>query len=278
MRYIVFLLLIFGLSQKSFSQIEGIEVDVLKSSDQGQKGKLYAYWGWNISWYTDSDIHFKGEGFDFVLEGAEAIDKQPPFAFDPYFHPTKITIPQTNFKVGYYFSPLWDLSLGFDHMKYVLRQGQTLNISGTVNLGSEDHDGTYNNDEKILTPDFLDFEHTDGLNYIHLDLRRNLEMFKKSWLSINGLAGVSSGLLIPRTRTILLGSYNRDAYKISGMGVALVLGLNITIKDGFFIQSEWKGGYINMPSVRISSIDSEKASHSFYFHQLNLVFGYGYSF
>ena len=83
---------------------------------------------------------------------------------------------------------------------------------------------------------------------------------------------------IDRKGSHFLGNYNRDAYQLSGYGTALITGLQVRLLDGFFIQSEWKGGYISMPKVRISAIDSEKASHSFLFHQYNFVFGYGYTF
>ena len=36
------------------------------------KGKFYLYWGWNRGAYTDSDIHFKGSDYDFVLHDVKA--------------------------------------------------------------------------------------------------------------------------------------------------------------------------------------------------------------
>ena len=44
-------------------------------------------------------------------------------------------------------------------------QDQTVKINGRVNAGTA-HDGVYNNVDKVLTEDFLTFEHTDGLNYV----------------------------------------------------------------------------------------------------------------
>ncbi len=32
------------------------------------KGKIYAFWGWNRGWYSKSDIHFTGENYDFKLQ------------------------------------------------------------------------------------------------------------------------------------------------------------------------------------------------------------------
>ena len=63
------------------------------------KGKIFFYWGWNRGYFSNSDIHFSGEGYDFVLEDVIANDRQSRFAFDPYFHPVRITIPQTKMKI-----------------------------------------------------------------------------------------------------------------------------------------------------------------------------------
>jgi len=30
-------------------------------------GKVYVYWGWNRAIFTDSDIHFTGDQYDFTL-------------------------------------------------------------------------------------------------------------------------------------------------------------------------------------------------------------------
>ena len=63
----------------------------LQSSLFGQhtKHKMYIYWGWNRAFYTNSDIRFKGNNYDFTISKVIAKDRQTPFAFDPYFHPLK---------------------------------------------------------------------------------------------------------------------------------------------------------------------------------------------
>ena len=49
------------------------------------KGKIFFYWGWNRGYFSNSDIHFSGEGYDFVLEDVKANDRQTRFALDPIF-------------------------------------------------------------------------------------------------------------------------------------------------------------------------------------------------
>ena len=43
-------------------------------------GKFYAYWGWNSSSYSKSNIHFKGNNYDFTLLDIKAKDRQSVFS------------------------------------------------------------------------------------------------------------------------------------------------------------------------------------------------------
>ena len=49
--------------------------------------------------------------------------------------------------------------------------------------------------------------------------------------------------------------------------------LKILFYNTFFIQSELKGGYINMPSIRTTKNKSDKACQAFFYGQYNIVFG-----
>ena len=251
-----------------------IDVDSLDSS----KGTIFLSWGWNSGWYTDSDIHFTSDSYDFILSDVVATDRQTPFGLDPYFHPAKITIPQTNFRLGYFFRDRWNISLGFDHMKYVLKQDQFVSISGEINTGNTFYDGTYQDEQIQLSGDFIQYEHTDGLNYINVEIRRIHQLTNNNFLNINAITGMGIGFLMPRTRTYLLGNFNRDAYKLSGYGLAPLVGLNLEIGKWFFLQSEYKMGYISMPGVRISNSGNGNASQSFFFRQWNYVFGFSKRF
>jgi len=257
---VIFFILIFA--QSSFSQ-----------DATGRKGDIYGYWGWNRGWYTNSDLHFKGDGYDFTVHDAVAKDRQSPFAFNLYFHPKWLTIPQYNIRVGYFYSDHYNLSIGVDHMKYVMQFNQIAKVSGNIDEGSS-YDGTYDNTDLQIHSSFLQFEHTDGLNYGNLELRRFDEIvsFRKIIVSLS--EGVSAGVLFPRTNTTLLNKERYDQFHVSGFGVAAVGAVNIEFLKYLFIQSEIKVGYMNMPKIRTTTSTSDKADQQFGFAQLNVLFGY----
>ncbi len=238
-----------------------------------RKGDLYLYWGWNRSWFSDSDITFKGDNYDFTLDKVRAFDRQSDFGYDPYFKLGEITIPQYNVRIGYFIHNNYSISLGTDHMKYVMRQDQTVNISGHIENSGTDYDGIYNNDHIVLTEDFLTFEHTDGLNYVNTDFRRHDEIFSWNKVKINLNEGIGVGVLFPKTNTKLLDYERYDEFHVTGFGISGVVALNINFFKYFFVQSEFKGGYINMPNIRTTLSSSDSASQDFFFTQLNIVFG-----
>lgn len=244
------------------------------------KGKMYVFWGWNRGHYSTSDITFKGDDYNFTLHNVKADDKPKPFGIY-YFKLNEITIPQTNFRIGYFFKENYTISLGVDHMKYVMRNNQTVNIDGTINVGG-DFDGTYDNDNIVLTEDFLLFEHTDGLNYVNVEVSRfdNLDNWLKfpvKNIDINITEGVGIGLLYPKTNTTLLGKERYDEFHVSGYGISAHVGLNITFFQHFFIQSNVKGGYINMKDIRTTASTRDSASQHFTFFENMYVFGWKFN-
>jgi hypothetical protein len=268
------IILLFLISNIAFSQ----NVDIPKA-EKTKKGTFYMYWGWNRGWYTDSDIHFKGDSYDFTLYDVVAKDRQSKFAWDPYFKISRLTIPQYNLRIGYFFKENYSISCGVDHMKYVMVQNQLAGISGDIDTSySAKYGGHYDNDGIFVKNDFLLFEHTDGLNYLNFEIRRHDELYKLGKVSLNITEGIGAGMLMPKTNATFIGHQRNDAFHVAGFGIGAVAGLNLTFWQYFFIQSEFKVGYINMPDIRITQYKADKASQSFFFSQLNVLFGVKYKF
>lgn len=240
------------------------------------KGKWFVNWGGNRESYSKSDITFTGNGYNFTLNDVKAHDKPKGVHMD-YIDPLRMTIPQTNFRFGYYFTDKYSISLGVDHMKYVMTKNQTVNMSGTID-GHAPFNGTYQNDPTVMTEDFLMFEHTDGLNYVNSELTRLDDI---SWIfgwnidkiQFNTVLGAGVGLLYPKTNTTLMSMQRHDDFHISGYGTDLKVGFNLTFFKHFFIQTEMKGGYIDMSDIRTTQSPDDRAKQHFTFLQGNFVVG-----
>ena len=266
-------------SQYTFAQEVATEPEKYTAHN---KGKIFFYWGGNRESYSKSDLHFKGNGYNFTVHDAIADDKPKGWSID-YVNPARMTIPQTNFKVGYFISDHYNISIGFDHMKYVMRTGQTANVSGTINV-PEDHpgyvyNGTYNNTPTVLTEDFLDFEHTDGLNYINAEFARVDDISKlfrignTDKFQVNITEGIGGGILYPRTNAKVLGMPRNDEFHVAGYGFSAKAGLNLTFLKYFFVTGELKGGYIDMYDVRTTQKGPDRAHHHFAFFERIVAVG-----
>ncbi len=270
MKKIILLSLIVLQTSTVFSQIA--------SSSYTNKNKIFIYYGRNASAYSQSDIHFRGKDYNFDLKNVVAKDRPSGFAWK-YLNPSRITIPQYNFRVGYFFSPKYSISFGFDHMKYVMQQNQTVNISGNISGSGTDYDHAYKNEPIDLTENFLKFEHTNGLNYLNLELRRMDNLFSAKNLpikniEINVFEGFGAGILYPKTDVTLLNFDRNDQWHLAGYGTSVVAGLNVTFFKHFFIQAEGKGGFINMPNVLTTNFKDDHAEQHFFFAQANFNLGF----
>ena len=273
-KLILLALTLCGFSTISSAQELGINPEKYTAHN---KGKFFVSWGGNRESYSKSDIHFKGNDYDFTLYDVEARDKPKGWHVD-YINPARMTIPQTNFRLGYFISDHYSVTLGVDHMKYVMYQNKAVDFSGNYpNAGS--YGETLPNGQVLLTEEFLTFEHTDGLNYVHTEVSRFDDISKlfritdTDKIQINITEGLGVGVLYPKTNTQLLGRDRHDDFHISGYGLSAKAGLNITFFKHFYIQGELKGGYINMPDMRTTKNSDYSASQHFTFFQRIIAVG-----
>ena len=236
------------------------------------KGKFYLHWGYNFSSYAKSDLRLYGKGYDFTLKNVVAHDRPTPLSAT-YIDISRLSIPQFNFHFGYFIKDNYSISLGWDHMKYVMVQDQIAEITGSINNIDSAYNGTYAHNNIQLTPDFLTFEHTDGLNYANAELRRFDNLTHKPKLAVNLVTGAGAGVLYPRTNVGLMNFERADQWHLSGYGISIVTGLNATFYKHFFVQSELKGGFINMPDILTTYHESDRAKQQFFFSQWNVTFG-----
>lgn len=263
------------------------------------KGKFFVSWGGNRDSYTKSDVNFRGKDYNFTVNDMKAHDKPKGWHVD-YVNPANMTIPQTNFRMGYFFSDHYSVSIGWDHMKYVMTQNQIANVTGNINLPADQagsfYNGDYNNTPVNMAlngaqeggiaggtqgnpPAFLMYEHTDGLNYINTEVSRHDDISKLFGITntdkvqINLTEGLGAGLLYPKTNTTLLGKERHDDFHVSGYGLSAKAGINFTFFKYFYLQGELKGGYINMQDIKTTRSNDDSASQDFFFFQRIIAVG-----
>jgi len=265
-----------------------------------RKGNLYLSWGYNRAVFSKSDIHFTGDGYDFTITDLTARDQPGGHDFLTYIKPNMFTIPQFNWRFGYFLTDKTYVTFGSDHMKYNMDKQVTLltgTITGAVNPG------TYNNTEVIVgegaesgvyMPGLVDslpagfvseFEHCDGLN----DFAFELGHLEQLWISNNNKHAFSvhgtfgAGMMIPDSDTDVLGHEPRHdmeagkkAYHLAGYTLSASIGLQFDFFSHFFLLGKLKAGYTNMPDI-LTTVEGGRASQHFNFLEPMVLVGYSHS-
>lgn len=295
----LFFLISSFLALSSFISLNAEENESVASIHE-RKGRWNLLWGYNRSYYTQSDINFRGPGYNYTLKGVDARDKPESFKAEVYLNPTKFEIPQYNIKANYYFSDHLFLSFGQDHMKYVITQGQSVNYSGYIDplvITKSQLDpsvealiflylfpnhvnemaGYHGGEQTIaLTPDILKYEHTDGLNLLFADLGWIVPL----WTAKDGQSGLSlvssigAGAVVCRSDVRVFGKGQNNNFHLSGYGVTGYVANRYDFNRSFFIELGAKGGYIDLINVYTSG-GSNRASQNFGF--IEVVFAGGMS-
>lgn len=252
------------------------------SSEAQNKGRLlhgmYLQWGYNTEWYTRSNIHFRmANGDRFELHNAAAHDKPDMDAI--WKNPGEISIPQYNYRIGFYINKARtkSLELNFDHIKYVVTRGQKVHVTGTI-------EGQPVNGDSILNSvNFLHLEHTDGGNLLHLNYVQQNTILRtgvKKRPLVNLLWKAGAGINIPRTDFTYHGDRLNNKFHIAGYNLSAEAGARLYPFKSFFIEGTGKSGYVRYINALANTHTAKgnRVSHGFGYLELIGTFGFDIKF
>ena len=247
-----------------------------KKKQSTQKGAIYFYWGYNRSVYSKSNIKFSGPGYDFKVFDATAHDN-PARGIKTYLNPATWSVPQFNIRLGYYYKEKFDISFGYDHMKYVMTDNQTALVTGEIDATSNSIlAGSYYNTPVKLYPPAIHYENSNGLNYISAQIQHTNYFFRskdrKHFLQYR--FGFGLGGVVTQTDFIWNGSDNNTDLKISGFGGSLHTGIRADFFNRFFLQSNFTVGYINLPNLQTVALTEHRAKQQFMYGDIQIVGGF----
>jgi hypothetical protein len=225
--------------------------NVVFGQDAHRKGNIYGLWGYNRSIYAPSDIKFEGQDYNFVLYDAKAVDFPSEFNPSVYFGLFTFTIPQYNYRVGYFVTNDISVSIGLDHMKYVLVSDQRVLMDGVIGSSYQNHSGHYDDVEVPLETTLVTLEHTDGFNYASIELDKHWLM----WRHTNGkhfadwYFGGGIGLMIPRSDVTVLGEAAANEFHIAGEAISIQTGFKSTFCKHIYISGTLKAGLSRLHNI-----------------------------
>jgi hypothetical protein len=251
--------LLFGVSLTLLSYILPAQEVVTTTEPRKAKGSLYFNWGYNRDWYSTSTIHFvntKTDNYDFVLVDATAHDKQD---MERYWEIDRLTIPQYDFDIGYFFKKKNGLGLeiSWDHLKYVMTDNQVVHLTGTIR-------GRYIDKDTLVTPDFVHLQHTNGNNYLMLNLVKRHTVLNGNVFQLSGIGKIGAGPLMSYTISTILGSHDSGHFHYHGWVAGASVGLRLKIFKYVFIQTDIQGAFANYTNTEMGEDRQGLATHQFY--------------
>lgn len=249
----------------------------LEAQSLNNKGNLFVYWGYNRSQYTKSDIHFNGQDYDVTFYGVVAKDRPSPMGIT-YLDVTQLSVPQYNFRMGYYLNDRWSVSFGNDHMKYVVQQYQHINMSGYIQTNTApQYNGGYVHKDMELKEDLLIFDHTNGLNVLSLDINYYQPLYQKRKLRFDATVGLGGCFVVTKSNVKMLNVGQDNRFHLAGYTAMFDGGVRCYYGKHLFLTAESKLGYVTLPDVLVNGSDPMRASHNFGYIEYYAALGYRYA-
>lgn len=232
-----------------------------------QKGSFYLTWGYHRDQYTKSTIHLKdhkSDNYEFTLYDAKAKDRLDVH----HLIGTPLTVPQYVLRGGYFFNDKKDLGIeiSWDHLKYIVKDNQMMHLKGTIH-------NVYYDQDTLVTPDFVHFEHTNGNNYLMASLVKRLALFKtaKDDHKLSAVFTGGGGILIPKTDSYVLGNHNDGPFRYSGIVFGASAGVRYNIIKYLYVEGSVKGAFADYTNAKVYL--QGRAKHHFFSVQEILAAG-----
>ncbi len=235
-----------------------------RTKQKVEKGRLYFAFGYNKNYFSTSDVrvHDESGDYDFTLYDMKAKDR-------PHFNElfkVALSIPQYGYRLGYWMpNGKWGVEIKFDHSKYVQVKDQTLHLRGNIN-------GTFYDKDTLVDGNFLQFEHTDGANFLMFNVMYRHDFFVRKNINVAAVGKFGAGIVIPRSDVTLFGQRWNHNFHVAGQITGGECGVRVEFFRFFFIEPSVKGVFANYNTVL--AIDDILISHRFWDGMIMLDAGF----
>jgi len=211
-------------------------------------GAIYASWGYNTEWYTRSTIKVKQPSMnnDYQMVKVQAQDHR---GWDEGIFNMALTIPQYNYRLGYYFNEKQDLAfeINFDHTKYIVTDNQNIHIKGTMAGAPVDKQVMFA--QSLGSYYFLN----NGANFLLFNLVKRVGLYRTAdrnlQVDLTGKAGI--GPLIPHVQNSLFGKANNMGFQIGGWNTGVETALRVTAMKYAYVEFSQKVDYARYSNLRV---------------------------
>ncbi|OQP65822.1 hypothetical protein A3860_14590 [Niastella vici] len=220
-----------------------------QSKHSNRKGEFYFSWGYNTEWYTHSNITVNQPelGNYYTFNHVRGHDHK---GWDEGLLSKALTIPQYNYRLGYYFNKKKGLAfeINFDHTKFIFAD-QDVRVTGKLNGSPKSVDTS------------IAFNQANGF-YYYLNNGANFLLFNivKRWhlyedhnenikIDVMGKAGI--GPVIPHVENSLFGQKNDPKFQYGGWNVGVENAIRATFFRYAYVEFAHKIDYARYSHLQV---------------------------
>jgi len=231
------------------------------------KGEIYFSWGYNMEWYTHSNIRINQPelGNYYKFNHVRAHDHK---GWDDGLFSKALTIPQYNYRLGYIFNEAKGLGveINFDHTKYIFAD-QDVHVTGTM-AGAKGTDTTIAFNAANGYYYFLN----NGANFLLFNIvkRWHLEQLAHGKIKIDGLAKAGIGPVLPHVENSFNFQKNNPDFQFGGWNTGIEGCIKATFFDYVYLEFSNKVDYARYSHLHIYK---GKAKQAFGTYEMILSLG-----
>jgi hypothetical protein len=231
-------------------------------------GSLYFSWGYNTEWYTKSTVHVSQPSLnsEYQLQNVQAHDRR---GWDEDFFHTALTVPQYNYRLGYFFNEKQDFAfeINFDHTKYIITDGQQVRLKGKLNGEQVDKPIDYSGNNGFYY--FLN----NGANFLLFNLVKRFEIYHtdNKYFKVDLLTKAGIGPVIPHVENAFFGKDNDPGFQLGGWNAGIETALRVTAFKYAYLEFAQKVDYARYSNL---AVYEGKARQAFGTYELILSIGF----
>lgn len=241
-----------------------------QSSTTKKRGEFYFSWGYNSEAYTRSKVKISqpelGNNYTFLH-----VIGRDHRGWDEGVFSKALTIPQYNYRIGYFFNDKKDLGveINFDHTKFIFKDGQQVAIKGTI--GGKGIDSSLN----FTKANGFYYYLNNGANFLLFNIVKRWHYFtnKKQNVKIDALAKAGIGPVVPHVENSFFGNTNTPHFQLGGWNTGVEGAVRCTFYKHVYLELAGKLDYARYSNLKIYKGTARQA-----FGTAEIILNLGYTF
>jgi hypothetical protein len=239
---------------------------IAQHKKRNRKGEIYFSWGYNMEWYTKSNVHIiqPDLGHNYTFTHISGHDNK---GWDGQLLNKPLTIPQYNYRLGYVFNKEkgWAVEINFDHTKFIFAD-QNAAIKGTFNGKMIDSTIAFNEANGFF------YYLNNGANFLLFNIVKRWSVYHlpNEKIKIDGFLKAGVGPVIPHVENSFFGQKNAPHFQLGGWNTGVEGAVRTTFFKTIYLEIANKLDYARYSNLKIYK---GTAKHAFGTYEIILSLG-----